>query len=89
MTVTIELSPEIEAGLLAQAQAEGIDVADYVRNLVQKQFETAEGMAQSKHANELTPEEWMHRFKEWSESPAHADLPVLSDYAVSRESMYD
>jgi len=38
MTVTIELPPDIEAGLLAQAQAEGLDVADYVRNLVRKEI---------------------------------------------------
>lgn len=30
MTLTIEFAPEVEAGLLAQAQAEGMDVADYV-----------------------------------------------------------
>jgi hypothetical protein len=38
MTLTIELPPDIEAGLLAQAQAEGLDVADYVRNLVRKEI---------------------------------------------------
>ena len=38
MTVTIELPPDIEAGLLAQARAEGLDVADYVRNLVRKEI---------------------------------------------------
>jgi hypothetical protein len=34
MTVTIELPPDIEAGLLAQARAEGMNVSDYVQNLV-------------------------------------------------------
>jgi hypothetical protein len=38
MTVTIEVPPDIEAGLLAQAGAEGLDVADYVRNLVRKEI---------------------------------------------------
>ena len=38
MTVTIELPPDIEAGLLAQAQTEGLDVADYVRKLVWKEL---------------------------------------------------
>jgi hypothetical protein len=36
MTVTIDFPPDIEAGLFAQARAQGIDVADYVRNLVRK-----------------------------------------------------
>ncbi len=38
MTVTIELPPEIEAGLIAQAQAEGLGVADYLQNLVRKEI---------------------------------------------------
>ncbi len=49
MTVTIELPPDIEAGLLAQAQAEGLDVADYVRNLVRKEI-AANAHVQSLHA---------------------------------------
>jgi hypothetical protein len=36
MTVTIDFPPDIEAGLFAQAQAQGLEVADYVRNLVRK-----------------------------------------------------
>jgi hypothetical protein len=50
MTVTIELPPDIEAGLLAQAHAEGLDVADYVRNLVERQV--AEN-SQSQHAQPI------------------------------------
>lgn len=38
MTVTIELPPEMEAGLLAQAQAQGLDVADYVQHLVRREI---------------------------------------------------
>ena len=38
MTITIELPPDREAGLLAQSRAEGLDVADYVRNLVRKEI---------------------------------------------------
>ena len=38
MTVTIELPPEIEAGLLAQARAEGLGLSDYVQNLVRGQI---------------------------------------------------
>jgi hypothetical protein len=30
----------------------------------------------------------MRRFKEWSERPAHANLPDLPDEAMSRESIY-
>jgi hypothetical protein len=89
MTVTLNLPPDIEAGLLAKAQAEGLDVADYVRDLVQEQISAANAFAQSKRVDELTPEEWMSRFNEWAHSHDHDNLPLLSDYAVSRDSMYD
>lgn len=35
-----------------------------------------------------TPEEWVSAFREWAESHDR-NIPHLSDYAVSRESMYD
>ena len=34
MTITIDLQPEIEQGLLTQAQARGVSLADYVREIV-------------------------------------------------------
>jgi hypothetical protein len=36
MTVTLHLKPEVEAGLLAQAQASGMDLEDYVLTLVEE-----------------------------------------------------
>ncbi len=36
----------------------------------------------------LSPEEWLRSFIAWSESAAHANLPDLSDAAMSRESIY-
>jgi hypothetical protein len=89
MTVTIEFPPDVEADLLAQARAEGLDVAGYVRNLVQKQIFIGNTAAKSTLVEELTPEEWTRRFKEWAHSHDHDNLPPLSDYAVSRDSMYD
>ncbi|MBN3899655.1 MAG: hypothetical protein V7L14_20915 [Nostoc sp.] len=35
-----------------------------------------------------TAEEWVTAFREWAASHRH-DTPPLSDYAVSRESMYE
>ena len=37
VTVTLNLNPEIEAGLLAKAQAQGMDVQEYVRALVERE----------------------------------------------------
>ena len=84
MTVTIELPPDIEAGLHAQAQAQGLDVSAYVQNLLREQITAIA----SRPACELPPEEWGRRFTAWSEGPAHANLPDLSDDAISRDSIY-
>ena len=35
-----------------------------------------------------TPEEWVHAFCEWVESHRGLNLPLLSDEAISRESIY-
>ncbi len=88
MTVTIELPPEIEAGLLAQAQAqaEGLDVSHYVQNLVRKQIGTSTVVTQSGR-DKLSPEEWVRELKTWSQSHAHDNLPILSDEAISRDSI--
>jgi hypothetical protein len=37
MTFTIELSPELEAGLAAQAAAHGLPLSKYVRQLLEEQ----------------------------------------------------
>lgn len=37
MTVTLHLKPELEAGLLAEAQAHGMDVERYLQALVEQE----------------------------------------------------
>ena len=37
MTITIDLQPEIERGLLAQAQAKGVSLTDYVKEIVARE----------------------------------------------------
>jgi|1185.fasta_scaffold1328249_2 hypothetical protein len=41
MTVTLELNPEIEQGLLAQARARGVSVSDYLQDIVSRQVRDA------------------------------------------------
>ncbi len=80
MTVTLKLKPEVEAGLLAQAQASGMSVEEYVVLLV-------EGTVLPALRNRLSPEEWAAAFEAWSAH--HRPTSPLSDYAVSREAMYE
>jgi hypothetical protein len=42
MTITIDLQPEIERGLLAQAQAKGVSLTDYVKEIVAREARVAE-----------------------------------------------
>lgn len=37
MTITLELAPDIEQGLLVQAQAKGVSLADFVDQIVERQ----------------------------------------------------
>ena len=78
MTVTIEVSPDIEAGLSAQAKAHDLALNQYVQHLLEEQaFVRAEA---------LTPTE---RAATWRASVEGLPIrPPLSDTAISRESIY-
>jgi len=41
MKVTLDLEPEIERGLLAQAQDRGVSLTDYLQEIVSKQVRVA------------------------------------------------
>jgi hypothetical protein len=79
MTVTLHLSPEAEAGLLSQARASGMTVEEYLLSVVQSTV-----LAPQK---DVSAEERAAAFEAWSAS--HRPTAPLSDYAVSRESMYE
>ena len=90
MTITIDFPPDIEMGLLAQAKLDGLAVSEYVEKLVREHMagKTSEAIS-SFPAYDLPRQEWMREFRAWSQSPAHANLPVLSDEAMSREAIYE
>ena len=80
MTVTLNLKPEVEAGLSAQARANGMTLEEYLLSIV-------EGAASSVAEPNLSPEQRAAAYEAWS--AAHRPTPDLSDQAVSRESMYE
>ena len=41
MTITLDLAPEVEQGLLAQAQAKGVSITDYVEQIVEREARQA------------------------------------------------
>ena len=83
MTVTLDLKPEVEEHIKAEAKARGLSVESYILKVLEA--ETTNG--ETNFALTATPEEWKKAFLEWinAERPAH---PTLSDEAISRESIY-
>ena len=45
MTITIDLQPEIERGLLAQAQAKGVSLTEFVQGIVAREAHVAEAQS--------------------------------------------
>jgi hypothetical protein len=82
MTVTLELKPEVEEQLEAQARESGLSVKDYLEKRVEEMI----GGSELQPAK--TPEERVRLWQEFLDSHAHITAPPLSDYAVSRESIY-
>ncbi len=79
MTVTIELPPEIEAGLAAQAAARGIPLPEYLRHVLEGQLPS--------ERKPMTPRERAEAWRRGTETlPRTRPLP---DEAVSRETIYD
>jgi hypothetical protein len=80
MTVTLKLRPEVEAGLLTQARASGMTLEDYLLAMV-------EGAVLLKAQESSSAEERAAAFEAWS--AGHRPTPLLSDFAVSRDAMYE
>jgi hypothetical protein len=82
MPSVLEVQPDIAAKIAAQAAERGISVDAYLRYLVEEQQEkTASQKA-------LSPQEKAKLWREWAASH-NPDTPLLSDEAISRESIYE
>jgi hypothetical protein len=84
MTVTLNLNPELEAGLFAQAQASGMTVEEYLLSVVEGAVLPT---MQKTMQKTLSSEERAAAFEAWS--AGHRPTPLLSDYAVSRDGIYE
>jgi predicted transcriptional regulator len=79
MTVTIELSAEIEASLAELAEAHGLALPQYLRHLLEGQVAVRTAA--------LSPAE---RATAWRASVEGLPIrPPLADEAISRDSIYD
>ena len=83
MTVTLNLPPEKEAAFKAQAQARGLSLAQWMLDVADQQVPPVS----IAHLQKTDPEEWARQFRIWADSH-DPNIPVLSDEAMSRESIY-
>jgi len=81
MTVTLELKPEVEERIIAEAKALGLSVEEYIQRKL-------EGKSTTQDPNALPFEEWLQKWNEWLSSHDYIKAPPLSDEAISRESIY-
>jgi len=82
MTVTLELKPEVEEQLEAQARESGLSVKDYLEKRVEEMISAPEPQPAK------TPEERVRLWQEFLNSHDDITAPPLSDEAISRESIY-
>jgi hypothetical protein len=84
MSVTLELSPETEAALNARAQAQGLSLQQWLTQMV---VQLAPPKPSAYHLQTTNPKEWARQFREWADCH-DPNTPVLSDEAMSRDSIY-
>lgn len=78
------VKPERKAQLEAYARQHGQSTADALDDLLAAQ------LSQQEHEKpELTPEEWVRELEAWGKRNAPKNLPVLSNEALRRESLYE
>jgi hypothetical protein len=83
MTVTLNLPPEKEAAFKAQAQARGLSLEQWMLEVADQQVQPV----YIAHLQKTDPDEWARQFRIWADSH-DLNIPVLSDEAMSRESIY-
>jgi len=83
MTVNLEIRSEVEAQLQLQANARGLSLEDYLKNLVELQ---ATAWAARNSAETMPNDEWERGFEALIDS--FPQQPLLSDEAIGRDSIY-
>jgi hypothetical protein len=88
MAITLVLKPETEARLIAQADSKGVPVEQYLQSLIEMAL-LPETIQNPPHEdNTDNSREWVKLLDEFCNHPALANVPPLSDEAISRESIY-
>jgi hypothetical protein len=86
MTVTIELTDEQAAILKERANAQGMSVENWLKR--QAGLDAPPDSGSVWHLQTTDPEAWAREFEAWLDE-IRPDVPVLSDEAMSRATIYD
>jgi hypothetical protein len=78
MTVKLELTPDLEASLAAQADAAGLSLEAYVAQVLRDKSKTVPSPVTGSTAKARAFERWAH---------SHPQIPTLPDEAFRRESL--
>lgn len=81
MPTILEVEPDVASKIAARARARGVSVDAYLRALIEG------GEAPATTGNALTPQDKVRLLREFAASHGH-NTPLLSDEAISRESIY-
>ena len=79
MSITLNLDPAVEDSLSILAQERGLSLSEYLLEVVDREATRAT-------VPRMSGEEKAQAFLKWADS--FPDVPVLSDEAVSRDSLY-
>lgn len=93
--MSLEVSQETQARIVQEAQKEGISVDALIQRLMKEHEERTRAFLEAPasdvpsmaHLQRTNPQEWARYFDAWVDSH-DPDTPVLSDEAMSRESIY-
>jgi len=81
MLTMLEVEPEVASKIQARARKRGVSVDVYLRELIDEKG------TESERSNGLSSQERVALLRQWA-SGHGTNTPVLSDEAISRESIY-
>lgn len=83
MMIILKLKPEVEQQLLEQAAAKGLAVETFLEQWIETQW------VQSQPSSKIASDgEWEAALMQLGSRPSLSKAPLLSDEAISRESIY-
>ncbi len=86
MSITVELKPEVEARLWGRAREQGVSLGAYLQIVIEQALMPVN--QKEEPTAPPSPQERAKAFRAWAESHS-TETPLLSDFAVSRENIYE